>query len=115
MASLRLSGAMYFDVEFDPQLFGLGLRTIIWLTVSPASLQSIGQALAGHRGTAFVVATTGSSGLCMSVSCEDGAALYDYLTSRVAPLHGIHHLETAPVLRAVKYGGSLTHLPARRF
>ncbi|MBT2224817.1 Lrp/AsnC family transcriptional regulator [Nonomuraea sp. NEAU-A123] len=115
MAALRLSGAMYFDVEFDPRLFGLGLRTIIWLTVSPANLKSIGQALAGHRETAFVVATTGSSGLCVSVSCEDGAALYDYLTSRVAPLRGIHHLETAPVLRAVKYGGSLTNSPPHRF
>ncbi|MEV7907927.1 AsnC family protein, partial [Streptomyces anulatus] len=66
-------------------------------------LESVGQALAGHRETAFVAATTGAAGLCVSLSCADGAALYGYLTGGVAPLRGVHHLETVPVLRAVKY------------
>lgn len=81
MAELRRSGAMYFDVEFDQRLFGLGLRTVIWLAVSPARLDAMGRALAGHPETVFVAATTGSFSLCTSVSCADGAALYDYLTS----------------------------------
>ncbi|MFI6318119.1 Lrp/AsnC family transcriptional regulator [Nonomuraea sp. NPDC050556] len=106
MAVLRESGTLYFDVDFDDRLFGVGLRAIMWLTVSPARLRQVGEALAGHRQTAFVAATTGAAGLCVSLSCADATALYDYLTTDVAPLDGIHHLETAPVLRAVKYAAS---------
>ncbi|WP_214323128.1 Lrp/AsnC family transcriptional regulator [Nonomuraea sediminis] len=107
LAELRSCGTLYFDVDFDDRLFDIGLRTIMWLTVSPAHLERVGAELAGHPQTAFVAATTGAAALCASLACADSASLYDYLTRRVAPLDGIHHVETAPVLRAVKYAGPM--------
>jgi DNA-binding Lrp family transcriptional regulator len=111
LAELRASGTLYFDVDYDDSLLDVGLRAIIWLTVAPAHLEEVGHAMAGHAQTAFVAATTGPAALCVSVSCADSTALYDYLTRQVAPLTGIHHLETAPVLRAVKYASREIHAP----
>jgi DNA-binding Lrp family transcriptional regulator len=50
----------------------------------------------------FAAATTGPSNLFASVVCPDQRALYRYLTTRVAALPAITHIETAPVIRTVK-------------
>ncbi|MEN3535094.1 hypothetical protein AAH991_08290 [Microbispora sp. ZYX-F-249] len=40
------------------------------------------------------------------MTCRDTAALYLYLTERVAPLDGVREVETAPVIRTVKRVGT---------
>ncbi len=59
-------------------------------------------ALAGHPEIAFAAATTGPTNLCASVVCANQRELYRYLTTRVAALPAITHIETAPVIKTVK-------------
>jgi DNA-binding Lrp family transcriptional regulator len=102
MTELRERGVLYLDIDVDQGVFGVGVRTLLWLSVAPAHLQEAGTALAGHPEIAFAAATTGPSNLCASVVCTDQRALYRYLTTRVAALPAITQVETAPVIRTVK-------------
>ncbi|CCB71088.1 Transcriptional regulator (plasmid) [Streptantibioticus cattleyicolor NRRL 8057 = DSM 46488] len=102
MTELREHGLLYLDIDVDWRMFGVNTRTLLWLSVAPAHLQEAGQALAGHPEIAFAAATTGPTNLYASVVCADQRELYRYLTTRVAALPAITHLETAPVIRTVK-------------
>jgi DNA-binding Lrp family transcriptional regulator len=107
IAELRANGTLYFDVDFDQALLDLHVRAMVWLSVAPSQLVAAGEALAGHPETAYVAATTGASNLYASVVCADTAALYTYLTTRIAALTGIERVETVPIVRSVKRGGLL--------
>lgn len=102
MTELRERGVLYWDIDVDGRLFGVGPRTLLWLSVAPAHLAVVGAALAEHPEIAFAAATTGPSNLCASIVCADQRSLYSYLTTRVADLPAITHIETAPVIRTVK-------------
>jgi DNA-binding Lrp family transcriptional regulator len=111
MTELREHGVLYLDVDVDGRLFGVGPRTLLWLSVAPAHLAEAGAALAGHPEIAFASATTGPSNLFASVVCADQRELYRYLTTRVAALPAITHVETAPVIRTVKRAGHPEAVP----
>ncbi|MFG1606620.1 Lrp/AsnC family transcriptional regulator [Actinoplanes sp. NPDC049265] len=106
MSELRGHGVLYFDIDVDGRLFGVGPRTLLWLSVLPAHLAEAGAALAAHPEIAFAAATTGPSNLIGSVVCADQRELYRYMTTRVAALPGITRVETAPVIRTVKQAGN---------
>ncbi|QHA08945.1 AsnC family transcriptional regulator [Streptomyces broussonetiae] len=108
MTELREHGLLYLDIDFDWRMFGVNARTLLWLSVAPAHLEEAGQALAGHPEIAFAAATTGPTNLYASVVCTDQRELYRYLTTRVAALPAITHLETAPVIRTVKQAANRT-------
>ncbi|MFB9688818.1 Lrp/AsnC family transcriptional regulator [Amycolatopsis plumensis] len=110
MTELREHGVLYLDIDVDGTLFGVGPRTMLWLSVAPAHLEEAGTALAGHPEIAFAAATTGPTNLYASVACADQRELYRYLTTRVAALPAITHIETAPVIKTVKRAA--TRLPA---
>jgi DNA-binding Lrp family transcriptional regulator len=107
IAELRANGTLYFDVDFDQALLDLHVRAMVWLSVAPNQLVAVGEALSGHPETAYVAATTGASNLYASVVCADTAALYTYLTTRIARLTGIERVETVPIVRSVKRSGLL--------
>ncbi|WP_033295537.1 Lrp/AsnC family transcriptional regulator [Amycolatopsis jejuensis] len=102
MAELRERGILYLDLDIDWRLFGRGIRTLLWLSVAPAHLAEAGAALAGHPEIAYAAATTGPTNLYATVVCSGQAELYRYLTTRVAALPAITHVETAPVIKTVK-------------
>ncbi|MGN5377229.1 Lrp/AsnC family transcriptional regulator [Streptomyces lasalocidi] len=102
MAELREHGLLYLDIDVDWHMFGVSTRTLLWLSVAPAHLEEAGRALAGHPEIAFAAATTGPTNLYASVVCADQRELYRYLTTRIAALPAITHLETAPVIKTVK-------------
>ncbi|MEA5365516.1 Lrp/AsnC family transcriptional regulator [Amycolatopsis sp., V23-08] len=108
MTELRERGVLYLDIDVDVSLFGIGPRTLLWLSVAPAYLEEAGTALAGHPEIAFAAATTGPTNLYASVVCADQQELYRYLTTRVAKLPAITHIETAPVIRTVKQAANRT-------
>lgn len=107
---LRRHELMYFDVEVDPLLIGYASETILWLTVEPARLGAVGDALATHPEIAYAAATTGPSNLFAFAVCRDHGALYDFLATRLGGLPGLRHIESAPVIRRTKRGttGGLT-------
>lgn len=102
LEQLFRSGMLYFDVQFDSALLGYDAQAVLWLTVAPSALASVGKALAGHPETAFVAATTGTSNLIASVICRDHAGLYTYLSERIGAIEGLRHVETSPVVRKFK-------------
>ncbi|WP_027927442.1 Lrp/AsnC family transcriptional regulator [Amycolatopsis benzoatilytica] len=106
VTELRERGVLYFDLDIDWRLFGRGARTLLWLSVAPASLEAAGKALAAHPEVAYAAATTGPNNLYATVVCANQHELYRYLTSRVAVLPDVTRMETAPVIRTVKQAAS---------
>lgn len=99
---LREIGALYIDVQIDPELFGYEVHTLLWLTVAPAALSDVGAALAGHREVAFASAITGRSNVVAVTFFRRTGGLYRYLSEKIGALDGVQHVETTPVLRRVK-------------
>ncbi|MGW1076655.1 Lrp/AsnC family transcriptional regulator [Streptomyces sp. NPDC002537] len=81
LAELRDSGALSFDVEIDPALYGFAFEAVLWLDVAPA-------APAGHPEVAYAAAVTGPSTMAI-VLCRDADAFYDYLAGRIGALPGV--------------------------
>ena len=90
----------------------LPVRTLFWLRVDIADLDTVGHTLAGHDEVAFTAASTGAADNFASVSTRDLTALYRYLTTATAAVPGAGQAGTAPVLRQVK--AAVTHYPRRR-
>lgn len=111
LADLVRAGALYFDVEADPLLFGYTTEAVLWMTVVPSELTTVADALAHHPEVAFAAAVTGPTNLFAFALCPDADALYDYLATRIGTLAGITHIETAPVTTTLKRSGTV--LPRR--
>ncbi|MFH8404519.1 Lrp/AsnC family transcriptional regulator [Streptomyces sp. NPDC018019] len=105
LAELRADGILYYDVDYDARHFGFGVMVSLWLSVAPSELADTGEALAQHPEVAFACATTGPHNLFASVLCPDVRALYTYLTTRIAALPGVRHMESSPLIRRVKGAG----------
>jgi DNA-binding Lrp family transcriptional regulator len=102
MEDLVASGVLYFDVDVDLGTLGIATRAMLWMSVAPAKLMEVGQALARHSAVPFAAATTGSTNLVASVACRDDHALFEYLTREIAALDGVTHMETALIIRSIK-------------
>lgn len=94
---LRGSGAVRFDVETDPRLFGATVQCLLWLGTLPARTASVAQALSADPEVAFVATVTGAHNVFAIAVCRDIAALHTYLTVRVPALEGVQRLETTPI------------------
>ena len=104
---LRSTGALYFDVEIDSLLLGYGVHVMLWLSVEPAHLETVGKALAGHPEVVFAAATTGSTNVVASTIFPETSMIYDYLVRRIGPLPGIREAQTAPMISTLKQMGTL--------
>jgi DNA-binding Lrp family transcriptional regulator len=102
ITELRDTGVLYFDVDTERARLGLHIRTLLWLTVTPARIQATGTALAVHPEVAFVAAITGDRNLHASVATPSIAGLYNYLTGTLATLPNVQSLESSLVLHTVK-------------
>jgi DNA-binding Lrp family transcriptional regulator len=109
---LVTAGVLSFDVDLDTEAFGLRSPALLWMSVVPAGLAGVGQALAERPEIKFVAATTGSTNLVAAVVCEDDRSLYDFITGEIAALDGLTHVETAPVMRAVKMHATIAPPPS---
>ena len=105
---LIASGVLSFDVDLATDALGFHSPALLWMSVVPAKLAHVGQALAGRPEVPFVAATTGSTNLVAALLCQDDRSLYEYITGEMAALDGLTHIETAPVMRAVKMHATVT-------
>ncbi|MEU4192176.1 Lrp/AsnC family transcriptional regulator [Kribbella sp. NPDC026611] len=105
---LQGSGAIFFDVDVDPGVFGATTSAMLWLSVPPAQLDRVGRALAEHDELAFVAATTGRTNLVTQALCANPEALHKYLIERVGAIEHITSIETVPVLRTLKAAAPFT-------
>ncbi|MEV6762899.1 AsnC family transcriptional regulator [Streptomyces sp. NPDC051105] len=102
LAALLASGAVYIDVEYRSEVLGFSKCALLWITTTPATMHSVGQALAGHDEVAFAAATAGPSHVVVTAVLRDTAHLYAYLSGPVGQLEGVQHVEAMPFLRRVK-------------
>ncbi|MEU4695142.1 Lrp/AsnC family transcriptional regulator [Actinoplanes sp. NPDC023714] len=101
------TGALFTDVEIDPDALGFRGRVMLFLSVAPSRLAEAGAALAGHKEVVFAAATTGPTNLTATVICEDMAGFYRYLTERIGSLDGVERVESAPLVRHLKQVGAV--------
>lgn len=106
LAQLWHDGVLYFDVDIDPVLLGHTCQARLWLTVAPAALTPVTEALAAHPEIAYAAATTGVTNVTAFAVCRDLDALYDYLATRLGALPGVLQVETTLVTRHVKRAGA---------
>lgn len=111
LENLRCSGVLRFDVDVDPLVQQLTMRTLLYAQVSPAELDHAGAQIAEHEEVGFAAATTGTGNLFASVSTSALTALYEYLTARIGALPGLRSSSTTPVVRTVK--AAITRYDAR--
>jgi DNA-binding Lrp family transcriptional regulator len=102
LTELADSGVLYVDIDFDRRILDLDTRTMLWLSIAPAELVAVGEAMAEHTEVAFCAAISGQTNLAASVVCSGVAALYAYLTEKIAKLPGVQWVESAPVIKTVK-------------
>ncbi|GIF46631.1 AsnC family transcriptional regulator [Asanoa ferruginea] len=102
------SGALFYDVDVDPDVLGFRARVLLWLSVAPSRVAAVGAAIAGHEEIVFAAATTGPTNLVATVVCHDMTGLYTYLTEKIGALDGVDRVETAPLVRHIKQSGAVT-------
>lgn len=106
VTELREAGVLYFDVDIDEACFGMPLSARILLTVSPAHLAAVGEALASHPAVRFCGATTGATGLTVTAVFADTESLYRFVSEDVGRLDGVAQAEVSPVTRTLKRAGA---------
>ena len=108
---LIASGVLFFDLDLASDVLETRPQALLWMSVAPANLKDVGQALASRPDFPFVAATTGSTNLLAALVCPDDISLYDYLTSEMTGLDGLAHIETAPVMQFVKMHATMAPAP----
>ncbi|MEU0725083.1 Lrp/AsnC family transcriptional regulator [Streptomyces sp. NPDC006140] len=107
---LRSTGVLYFRVQHDTSLLGHEVESILWLTVAPAALASVGRALAEHPQVPFAAAVTGQANIFAASLHRSAGDLYTYLSEKIGALEGVQSVETALTLRRIK---QLSYEPRR--
>ncbi|MFC0627630.1 Lrp/AsnC family transcriptional regulator [Kribbella deserti] len=107
LTDLRTRGALFFDVEVDDA----PTQALLWLSVAPAQLDEVAEALAEHEESTVVAATTGRTNLVVNLCCPDASGLHEYLSRRLA-FDAIVAVETTPVLSTVKALGPVRYRSA---
>ncbi|MEU0006819.1 Lrp/AsnC family transcriptional regulator [Streptomyces sp. NPDC006314] len=102
LSALIASGAVYVDVEYNPEILGYPKAAVLWITTTPGALHSVGRTLATHDEIAFASATAGPSQIAVTAVVRDTAGLYAYLSGPLGHLDGVQHVEATPFLRRVK-------------
>jgi DNA-binding Lrp family transcriptional regulator len=101
------SGSVYTDVEVEPELYGFRAAVMLWLSVAPSRVASVGAALREHEEIVFAAATTGPTNMQATAICRDMPAFYRYMTERLGSLDGVERVESAPVLKHIKQVGTV--------
>jgi DNA-binding Lrp family transcriptional regulator len=103
---LQQAGVLYFDVDVDEALLGVGVNVMLWLSVEPAHLEAAGRAVGLHPEVPFAAATTGPANLVVTAVFRDNRQLYAYLTTKLAGIPGVRSIETTPVIGTLKRSGT---------
>jgi DNA-binding Lrp family transcriptional regulator len=107
---LVAAGVLFFDLDLASDALGIRSQALLWMSAAPTNLREIGEALARRPEFPFVAATTGSTNLLAALVCPEDRSLYEYLTDEMTELHGLTHIETAPVMQLVKMHATLAPL-----
>jgi DNA-binding Lrp family transcriptional regulator len=101
------AGVLYFDVDIDERGFGVPLSARVALTVAPAHLHAVGEAMGSHPAVRFCGATTGATGLSASVAFENAEELYRFVSEDIGRLDGVSQVQVWQVTRIIKRAGAV--------
>jgi DNA-binding Lrp family transcriptional regulator len=104
---LREAGVLYFDVDVDDAPFGFPLAAQIRLSVAPAHLQTVGDAMGKHSAVRFCGATTGSASITMSVGFDGAESLYRFVSEDIGRLEGVVQVRVGSINRVLKRAGTI--------
>ncbi|EIE98493.1 Lrp/AsnC family transcriptional regulator [Saccharomonospora glauca] len=88
-------------VEIEPSLLGYALEAIVALTVTPASVKPVAEALAEHPSARYVTIVAGTSSVVHHGIFRDEDALSELLTEDLADLPGVATFDVS-VVREVR-------------
>lgn len=106
LAQLIRDRTLVIDVDLAHDALGFAVPAQVHLTVSPARLRAVGEAMARLPEAGFVAAMSGRSNLMVSAACRDLAHLYEFTTERAGALEGIVSMEVVPFARVIKQAGA---------
>ncbi len=104
---LREAGVLYFDVDIDESAFGARLSARIVLTVAPAHLHAVGEAMGSHPAVRFCGATTGATSLTATVVFSDAEELYRFVSEDIGRQDGVSDVQVWQVTRILKRAGAV--------
>lgn len=100
-------GALHFEVEYDPILFGGRAEAFLWLQVRPADMQTVAAALNTFPEVVGALTTTGPTNMVVVVVGADVAAIHDCVTHRIGILPGVSTAEITLISARATRCGSL--------
>lgn len=107
LAALEAGGALLYDVDVLPERLGHQLSAMLWLTVAPRDIQSVGERIAAHHHIAFAGAISGTKNLVAIAICRDIDDLYRYLSEQLGQIAEILGYEVNIRTQRLKQHGSL--------
>jgi DNA-binding Lrp family transcriptional regulator len=107
IAALEASGTLLYEVDLLPERLGYHLNAMLWLTVAPQHLHSVGEQIAAHDEIAFAAAVSGHNNLVAVAICHDVDDLYRYLTQRLAGIDQVRTYDVSIRTQRLKQSASL--------
>lgn len=97
------SGILYYEVEIDPAVHGLGVDTMVWIAMAPGQLGQLAKKVSRHPYCRFVAATSGRFSLVLNVVLPRYQDLVTFIDDELAG-YGVISQEVVPMCRALKRG-----------
>lgn len=107
LATLIEGRAVSIDADIAAAALGFPLHAYLFLRVSPAHLQQVGESLAAQPAVGMAAAISGSHNLMVTVVCRSLFDVYTFTTEALGPLEGVRDLEIGVGGRVIKQAGGL--------
>ncbi len=86
----------------DPVKMGYQVSALIGVSISGGNIEQVAEATAVFEEVSDVVMVSGEFDLMVSVYCDDGEHLSDFLSQKLRLIEGIAHTQTFVILRNFK-------------
>ena len=100
--SMVQRGCLRFRTVFESPAIGFDVEYLLWLEVSPAHVDEVGERLAKHPATRYVAAATGRHNLILQGVLPGYGDLYPYTTEVIGQLPGVQSADLTLQVRALK-------------
>lgn len=94
-------GVMYLEADIHPTALATVGDAMLWLTVSPGHVRTMGSALRSRRGVRFTAATSGTTALVAHVTLPDRADLVTFVDEHLGH-HSVSAAEIVPMGEVLK-------------
>ncbi|NNG39126.1 Lrp/AsnC ligand binding domain-containing protein [Flexivirga sp. ID2601S] len=91
----------------DDAQFGRPVRAYLSLTVTPAQLQAVGDAMSDHNAVRYAAAVTGPASIVANTAFASVDDLYRFVAEDLGRLDGVAQVQVLPISKAIKQGGSV--------